>query len=438
MLHGPIFKPMVLFAVPLLISNIFQQFYNLADTMIVANYLGDKALAAIGATTAIYDLLVGFAIGIGGGLSVVTARSYGAGDRDLIKKSVAYSLIIGAAVSLLVTLAAQLFLYPLLEILNTPAEIIELAYAYISSITLFTIVTFAYNLLAGLLRAIGNSVMPLVFLIFASFVNIALDILFITRFSMGIAGAAYATVISQGLSAVLCAVYLWKKAPLLIPQKQHFRFDKVLYGEMLGQGLSMGFMHSIVSAGTVILQYGINGFGTLIIAGHTTARKLYTFFVMPFGSLAQAVSTFVSQNRGACQRDRIRKALKYAYIADFVMAGVISAFLLVFAEPLVKLVSGSGEQELISNATMYLHVVGPFYAVLGTLLNTRNALQGIGSKLLPLISSFTEMLVKFLFVVLLIPHFGYMAVVFCEPIIWTIMAVQMLIALYTNKYMRKQ
>ena len=438
LLHGPIFKSLLLFAFPVFVSSVFQQFYNLADTMIVAHYLGDTALASIGATTAIYDMLVGFAIGIGSGLSVVTGRSYGAGDTELVKKSVAYSLLIGAAVSLLVTLAARLFLYPLLEVLNTPAEIIGLAYDYISAITLYTIVMFTYNLLAGLLRAIGNSVMPLVFLILSSFANIVLDILFITRFSMGIAGAAYATVISQGLSAVLCIIYLLRKAPLLIPQRQHFQYDCGLFGEMLGQGLSMGFMHSIVSAGTVILQYGINGFGTLIIAGHTTARKLYSFFVMPFGALAQAVSTFVSQNRGACQRDRIRKALRYAYIADFAMAAAITAFLLVFAEPLVKLVSGSEEQEVISNATLYLHVVGPFYAVLGSLLNTRNALQGIGSKLLPLISSFTEMVVKFLFVVLMIPHFGYLAVIFCEPIIWTIMTIQMLIALYTNRFMREK
>lgn len=435
-LDGEIFKPMVIFALPVFISSIFQQFYNLADTMIVAHYLGDEALAAIGATAAIYDLLVGFAIGLSGGLAVVTARSYGAGDLDLVKRSVAYSLMIGAVVSLVITLAAQWLLYPLLGLLNTPDDIIAQAYAYISAITLFTFVMFSYNLLAGLLRAIGDSVMPLVFLIFSSFLNILLDIVFITRFSMGIAGAAYATVISQGASSILCAVYLWKRAPLLIPRRKHFSYESSLFGETLTQGLSMAFMHSVVSAGTVILQYGINGFGTLIIAGHTTARKIYTLFVMPFSALSQAVTTFVSQNRGANQWTRIRKALKYAYLSDVILAAAVTCFLLFAAQPLVVLVSGSSEEQVISNATLYLKVVGPAYALLGALLNTRSSLQAIGSKLLPLISSFTELIVKLLFVIFLIPRWGYLAVIFCEPIIWGIMTIQMLIALYSNPNLR--
>lgn len=435
-LEGAIFKPMLIFALPVFISSLFQQFYNLADTMIVANYLGDEALAAIGATASIYDLLVGFAIGLSGGLAVVTARSYGAGDMDLMKRSVAYALMIGAVVSALITLMTRWLLYPLLRILNTPEDIIHQAYSYISSITLFTFVMFSYNLLAGLLRAIGDSVMPLVFLIFSSFLNILLDILFITRFSMGIAGAAYATVISQAVSAVLCAVYLWKRAPLLIPQRKHFSYEPVIFMETLTQGLSMAFMQSVVSAGTVVLQYGINGFGTLIIAGHTTARKIYSLFVMPFSALSQAITTFVSQNRGANQWKRIRKALRYVYLSDVILAAAVTCFLFFAAEPLVKLVSGSTEEQVISNATLYLKVVGPAYAVLGALLTTRHALQAIGAKLLPLLSSFTELVVKFLFVVLLIPHWGYLAVIFCEPIIWAIMTIQLLIPLYCNRNLR--
>ena len=297
---------------------------------------------------------------------------------------------------------------------------------------------FAYNLFAGLLRAVGNSVMPLVFLVFSSLLNILLDILFITRFQMGVAGAAYATVISQGISAVLCAIYLIRKVPLLLPNKRHFRFDRALYGEMLGQGLSMGFMHSIVSAGTVVLQYGINSFGTLIIAGHTTARRIYTFFVMPFGAMSNSICTFVAQNRGAHQRERIRKALRYAYLFDFVTAAIISVFLLFFAPALVKLISGSEEAVVIENASLYLRFVGPFYFVLGVLIQLRSAMQSIGSKLLPLISSVTELVVKFLFVVFLIPYFGYMAVIVCEPLIWSIMTLQLLIVFRTNPFMREK
>ena len=436
LLHGPIFKALLLFAFPVLISSIFQQFYNLADTMIVAHYLGDTALASIGATTAIYDMMVGFAIGIGSGLSFVTGRSFGSGDRDLLKRSVAHAIYIGAGVSLLITLLAQLLLPTLLRILQTPADILDMAYSYIASITLFTIITFSYNLLSGLLRAIGNSLMPLVFLIISSFVNIGLDILFITRFSMGVPGAAYATVLSQALSAILCTIYLLTRARLLIPQRQHFRFSGKLFREMLGQGLAMGLMQSIVAMGTVVLQYGINSLGTLVIAGHTTARKIYMFFVMPFSSMSQAIGSFASQNRGAGQRERIRKALRYIYLYDAGMAAMISIFMLLFAESLVRFVSGSTEPVIIHNATFYLHVVGPSYFLLAVLIQTRTALQSMGSKILPTLSSITELVVKFLFAMALIPHFGYNAVVFCEPVIWGIMSLQVLWAMRINKFMR--
>ena len=436
LLHGPIFKSLLLFAFPVFVSSVFQQFYNLADTVIVAHYLGDAALASIGATTAIYDMMVGFAIGIGSGLSVVTGRSFGSGDRDLLKRSVAHALYIGVGVSLFITLLAQTLLPTLLRALNTPADILSTAYSYISVITLFTIVMFSYNMLSGLLRAIGNSLMPLVFLIFSSFLNIGLDILFITRFSLGVAGAAYATVLSQAISAVLCLLYLLNFTKILVPQKQHFRFCRKLFGEMLGQGLAMGLMQSIVAAGTVVLQYGINSLGTLVIAGHTTARKIYMFFLMPFSSMSQAIASFASQNRGARQRERIRKALRYIYLYDAAMAAFMTVFMQLFAAPLVKMVSGSAEPTILHNATFYLHVVGPSYFLLAVLIQTRTALQGIGSKVLPTLSSITELVVKFLFVVLLIPYFGYNAVVFCEPVIWAIMSLQVLAAMRVNKFMR--
>lgn len=241
MIQGPIFRSLVLFALPLLGSNIFQQFYNTMDTMIVGNYLGDVSLAAIGVCTPIYDLMVGFALGIGNGLAIVTAK-LGSGDMNQLKKSVASSLVIGLFSSLVITVTAQICLYPLLRVLNTPPEIIDEAYSYISTVTIFVVVMFAYNLCAGLLRAVGNSFMPLVFLVVSSCINIVLDILFITRFNMGVRGAAVATVISQGLSVVLCAVYILKKSRILVPEREHFKADKRMYQELLGQGFSMGFM----------------------------------------------------------------------------------------------------------------------------------------------------------------------------------------------------
>ena len=332
LIHGSIFKSLIIFAIPLLISNIFQQLYNTVDTMIVGNFLGDVSLAAIGSCTSIYDLLVGFALGIGNGLAIVTARSFGSNDEKLLKKSVASSIIIGIAVSLTLTIIGTIFLKPLLNLLNTPVEIIDEAYSYIFFIVLFIIVMFAYNLCAGLMRAIGNSFMPLIFLVVSSLLNIALDLLFITQLNMGVMGAAIATVISQGISVILCIIYILKKAQLLLPEKQHFQVDKELYKELLGQGFSMGFMSSIVSAGSVILQYGINNLGYLIIAGHTAARKLYMFFNMPFTAMALAISTFVSQNKGANQKQRIKQALRYAYIYDVITAALVTIIILLFGK----------------------------------------------------------------------------------------------------------
>lgn len=436
LIHGPIFKSLVIFAIPLLISNIFQQLYNTVDTMIVGQYLGDVSLAAIGSCAAIYDLLVGFALGIGNGLSIVTARSYGSKDETLLKKSVASSIVIGIIVSVVLTLIGLVFLRPLLNILNTPIEIIDEAYSYIFFIVLFIIVMFAYNLCAGLLRAIGNSMMPLIFLIISSVLNVGLDILFITQFQMGIKGAAVATVISQGISVILCIIYIIKKTRVLLPEKKHFQMDKDLYRELLGQGFSMGLMSCIVSAGSVILQYGINNLGYLIIAGHTAARKLYMFFNMPFIAMASGISTFVSQNKGANQKERIKKALKYAYIYDVIAAIVVTVIILLFGSSLVQLISGSSEAIVLDNGTLYLQIVGPFYAVLGILMQTRYALQGIGQKLLPLISSVIEFIGKIIFVFVFIPQFQYMAVIFCEPAIWCIMCIQLVYSFYHNPYIK--
>ena len=439
LLDGPIFRALVIFALPLFVSNIFQQLYNTVDTMIVGKYLGAMSLAAVGACTAIFDLMVGFALGIGNGLSIVSARCFGSGDEELLKKSVACSVVIGVVSSLVITMTGLLVLRPLLMVLNTPKEIIQEAYRYIAVICgcgcIF--VMFAYNLCAGLMRAIGNSIIPLFFLVFSSLVNIWLDILLITRFGMGVQGAAVATVLSQAISVVLCLLYIKIRVPLLVPGREHFRFDVALYKEMLGQGLSMGFMNSIVSIGSVILQYGINGLGVFIIAGHAVARRLYMFFNMPFMAMAMAISTFVSQNKGAGRGDRVRRALKCSFIFDVVAAGAITVFLLFAAPTLVKLISRSSEPEILRNGSLYLMIVGPFYAVLGVLMQSRCALQGIGEKVLPLISSLIELVGKILFVIIFIPLFQYMAVIFCEPVIWCVMTAQLLFSLYHDPFIRK-
>ncbi len=437
LINGPIFSSLIVFMLPLLGSNIFQQLYNTVDTLIVGNFLGDISLAAIGECTPVYELLVGFGVGIGNGLAIVTARSFGSGDTELLKKSVAASMIIGVGVSLALTVISQVSLYPLLRILNTPEEIIDEAYSYISTITMFILVMFAYNLCAALLRAVGNSFIPLLFLVFSSCANIALDIVFITRLNMGVRGAAIATVLAQGISVILCLIYIAKRGKILVPERKNFSVDPGLYREMLGQGFSMGFMSSIVSLGSVILQYGINGLGYLVIAAHTAARKLYMFSIMPITSMSLAFSTFVSQNKGADRGDRIIEATKVVYLYSVIATAVVTAVTWIFAPALVKLVSGSAEATVLDNAVLYLRVNSPFYAVLGWLGSTRYALQGLGEKILPLVSSVIELVGKILFVIIFIPLGGYLAVILCEPVIWCVMTTQLIISYVFNPYMRE-
>lgn len=437
LLKGNILKSLIVFAIPLFISNLFQQLYNTVDIMIVGNYLGDTSLAAIGASTAVYDLLVGFALGIGNGLSIVVARSYGADDTKVLRKSVAGSIIIGIFITIIIMVISKVLLMPLLRMLNTPVNIIEESYSYISMITLFVGVMFAYNLCAGLLRAIGNSFMPLIFLIISSLLNIVLDILFITKFNMGIKGAAVATIIAQGISVILCVIYIYLKTKILIPDKRHFNVGKELYKELLGQGLSMGLMMAIVSSGTVILQTAINGLGYLTIAGHTAARKLNSFCMMPIVAMSQSVSTFVSQNKGANQGERIRKSIYYSNLLAISWGIVITVVLFFIAPLLVKILSGSSEAIVINNGARYLRINSPFYGVLGILFNLRYSLQGLGKKILPLISSIIEFVGKIIFVILVIPRMNYLGVILCEPIIWCFMTAQLIYSFYNNPYIKK-
>ena len=419
LMNGPIFKSLFIFMLPILVSCLFQQLYNTVDTMIVGNVLGDTALAAIGACGAIYELLVGFGIGIGNGLAIVAARAYGAGDEDQLKQTVAGSIVIGIIASAVITLAGAVGLHPLLELLDTPAEILEDAYGYIIIIDLGVIVMFAYNLCAGLL---------LVFLILSSVLNVILDLWFIAALGMGVAGAGVATVISQGVSVALCILYVFRSARLLLPEKKHFHVESRLYWELFSQSISMGLMSSIVSAGSV------NGLGTLVIAGHTAARKLFAFTDMPLTAMASACSTYVSQNYGANHPDRVRRGMRDIYLYGVVVAVTAILLMSVGAEWMVKLVSGSSEPVVLENGARYLVWNAPFYAVLGMLLSTRYALQSMGEKVLPLLSSVIEFLGKIVFVLLFIPRFEYNAVILCEPVIWCFMTIELLIAYRHNSF----
>ena len=436
LIGGPIMKNLLIFMLPILISYVFQQLYNAVDTAIVGHYLGEQSLAAVGANVAIFDLMVMFAQSLGNGLCIVVSRAYGAGDEGKLRKSVAGSLVIGAGTVAVMTVLSLFGLGPLLRILGTPEAIFGEALAYIRIIGGGIAVMFAYNLFSSLLRAIGNSTMSLVFLIISSVLNIFLDIALVAGAGMGVQGAATATVIAQGISAVLCAGYILKKERILIPHREDFDCGRELFLELAGQGYAMAFMGSVVNLGSVILQYGINGLGATVIAGHTTARKLFMLCALPNISMGMAISTFVSQNKGAGQRERIIRGVKESYVYDLVCGLFTIVVLFLFADELAVLISGSRNPELIGNVVAYVRFAAVFSGVLGVLHQTRLALQGLGAKFTPLVSSFIELAGKCLFAWIFVPKMGYRAVILCEPLIWCVMTVHLLIAFFTNPYIR--
>lgn len=434
LLNGPVLGELLLFAFPLFLSYLFQQLYNTVDTVIVGNYLGELSLAAIGASMALYQLLLGFTFGFSGGFSVVIARAFGAGDETLLKKNVAASIVISGGLIVIIMFIGIYFLRPLLVMLKTPEAILELTYDYTYIIILFTGVSLVYNLTSGYLRSIGNSMVPLVILIGASVLNIGLDLLFIGILGKGVAGAAVATVIAQSVAALLTVVYIWRRETSLIPQWQHFRPDMDIYRELFGQGLSMAMMLSFVFVGTIILQYAINQMGYLTIAGHTTARRLTILFMMPISSISLAATTFVSQNKGADQGGRIIQAVRYANIVCILYSMAISVIVFLFAEGMMMTVSGSSENDVILNGSNYLKFNVPFFVVVSVLLVTRYSLQGLGEKLKPLVSSVIELVMKLAFALVIIPIIGYTGVIISEPIIWIFMTLHLVYAYQHHPY----
>ena len=435
---GPMIRPMLRFALPVLFCNAFQLLYNTVDTVVIGHVLGDRALAAVGTASAVFEILMALAMGMASGLGITVARCCGTADGIKLRKTVAASLVIALVCTAMLTAGAYIGLHPLLRLLHTPEEVFPLACEYLVPVILFLFVTMAYNLFAGFLRAVGNSIAPLVFLVISSCLNVGLDILFIVPLGMGVKGAAIATVAAQAVASAICALYILRRARQIIPGRKDFVPDKEIYRDAAFQGASMSLMNGIIYAGGAILQIAINGMGTLTVAAHTAARRIYTIFLTPFGAINATVSTFVSQNRGANRPDRVRKGVITAYKGDVIMTLIIMAILLPGAETLVRLISGSSEAVVLDNASRYLQFVAPCYVILGFLNVTRISLQAIGQKILPVLSSVIELAGKIVFAFLVIPRYGYPAVIVCEPLIWCLMVLELMLSFWLNPYIRKK
>ena len=420
MTEGKPLRLILLFSIPILFGNIFQQFYNVMDTAIVGNVLGDDALAAVGATSPFFGLVTGLAVGASNGFSMVLARYYGAKDSDGLKQALYITYVLSAVLGLVLTVLATLGIRPLLVLLGTPDSIMKDAVSYLRIAFGGLLITVAYNIFAGVMRAIGNSVMPLIFLVIASVVNILLDFLFVAGLGMGVAGAAFATVIAQLVSVLTSLWYVVTKCSELKMEKQHMILNGKMAVDLLSTAFSMALMLVVVSIGTVALQSAVNSFDKEVIAAHTAARKIDELFMIPLSTFSITASTYGSQNYGAGKMDRIREGIFNTFALGFIWStlGIILVYL---AGPfMVKTITGSENDIIIQTAVRYIRINFPFYYFLVPLLVLRSTLQGLGRRLVPVIGSGIELIGKFLVVAFLAPKLGYLGVCISEPIIWII------------------
>lgn len=423
---GKTWKLLLAFALPTLLSNVFQQFYNLTDTAIAGHILGDNALVAIGASSTINSLVLSFAWGLNGGFGIIIAQSFGAKDNNKLKKSVAISLLINVIFSLFVLIVSVFASKPMLKLLNTPAARLDEANSYIAVILAFIIVPMLYNLEAVILRSLGDSKTPLYFLIFSSVLNIVLDYVLIKFTNMGVMGAAVATVLAQFLSVVLCFIVILKNFKIIKLSKEDFKFSSALFKNMMGAGMAMAIMNSIFSIGSIIMQGSINALGDDIIAAHLGSRKVAEMFMQPLVTIGTACSTFVGQNYGAGKIGRIKESIKYSTLYSLIWS-VITFFILWFSGgQIARLVTGSVSQIVFENTQMYLRVNAPFYFVLGLLFTLRFSIQSVDRKVPPIVSSTMELASKIAAAYLFIPLWGYFGACIAEPLSWTLGAIYLL------------
>lgn len=435
--NGKPLKLIFQFGLPILIGNVFQLLYNLIDTRIVGETLGEQSLAAVGATNSINSLIIGFLLGLTNGFAITVARSFGAKDEKELRKSSAMTVVLGVLTTLVLTILSVVFLMPLLRVLNTPEEVIDQSYAYISIIFMGMIITLLYNICSSILRAIGDTVTPLVFLIIATILNVGLDYLFIKGFHMGVAGAAYATLLAQTCSVFMCLLYIWKKYPMLHLRREDFEIDWKRIKMMYASGLSMGIMLSLVSLGTVALQSAINTFGTKTIVAHTAARKITEIYMLMFSVCGTTMATYCGQNLGAGKVDRIKEGIRKVILITWIWSIIMMISSYTIAPWLVHMVTGSTDPEIIKTATLYLKIDTLFYFVPAMITVLRNSMQGIGDHTTPIVSSMIELVGKVLIVIILVPYLDYMGIILAEPIVWILMVIPLIVKIKKNPIFEK-
>jgi putative MATE family efflux protein len=427
LVKGTPLKVILLFAVPIYIGQLFQLGYSIIDTRIIGQTLGETSLAAVGTTASLSDMLIEFINGIICGFGIIIATFVGAKDEKNVKKAIGGTLVLGVAVTVIISILCLIFLRPLLGLLNVTEELMPEAAAYIGIIIAGLLCTTLYNICSAVLRAIGDSYTPLIFLIISNLLNVGMDYLFILGFHMGVGGAALATVAAQAISAVICFFYMRKKYSRLVLRREDIMPDSTMYRQLLPTGMSMGFMISFVTLGSLALQTSINTFGNNIIVAHTAARKLTAVFLTPFFVLGTALSTYCGQNLGAKEYGRIKKGIKDTVLFSFAWCAAVVIIVYTLSGVLISAVTASHEEEVIRTATLYLKVNSVLYFLPATICILRNSMQGFGDTRTPLVSSVIELIGKVLIAIFLAPAIGYMGVIVSEPIVWAVMVIPLLL-----------
>lgn len=420
-------KIILSFTLPIFIGNVFQQFYNMADAVIVGKFVGNKALAAVGSTGTIMFLIYGFVVGMTAGFTVLTAQKFGAGDMKSMRKTVVGAGVLSFVVGALLTVLFMVFMKPLLTLMNTPSDIFADAYAYIMIVSGGILAQMLYNLLSSILRALGNSKLPLYFLIISALLNIVLDLVFIIVFRMGAAGAAYATVIAQGISGILCLLYIAKKVPVLHLHREDWEIDKNLAGWQLKIGLPMAFQYSITAIGTIVVQSCLNILGSTAAAGFAAASKIEQVFTQAYVALGTTMATYCAQNMGAGKYTRIRKGFKSATLIGFIYAVVTGVIIFFVGKYMTIFFVSENVNQIMEYVDIYLRCVSVSFLPLVIVNLYRNGIQGMGYGLLPMTAGIAE-LVGRSGASLIASHFGsYMGICLASPAAWVLAGTLLLI-----------
>lgn len=418
MTQGSPMKLILGFSVPLLFGFLFQQFYSVVDTVIVGRFLGVNALAGVGSTGSVNFLIIGFCMGVCNGFAIPLAHKFGAKDYSGLRQFTANAMWLSIAFAVVMTFTTSMLCRNILTLMKTPEDIFEHAYIYILIIFIGIPATYLYNMLSGIIRAMGDSKTPLVFLTLSSLLNIALDLVCILNFGMGVAGAALATVVSQGVSGVLCLLYMIKKFPLLHIKKEEWKPNPSHMATLCGMGIPMGLQYSITAIGSVILQTSVNTLGAVAVASVTAAGKVSMFFCCPFDAMGSTMATYGGQNVGAKKLDRLGQGMKACVILGSVYSLLACVVLSLFGDRLAALFIDAASPELLENARLLLIVNSAFFIPLALVNIVRFMIQGMGFGTLAILAGVCEMVARSLAGLFLVPAFGFIGVCFASPLAW--------------------